>query len=212
MYRRWLITLSRHLSPLVSMSPSSVPCLAQSANVFLISLSVSLNVFLISLCHRCRGHYSSRDCVIISSVARLPDWSGSQMLLSDSSSRKKCPCSVFLRRVLFLFASSREIYRRFKLGLISNPFLISCFQTHALVILTPLFSCQKIYTSYLIELDTFDSSSCFINIFVTIGVSVLLETGGSGGISEDRTLNHFGSNNGWRQLIDLSNPRFLLWQ
>ena len=129
-------------------------------------------------------------------MTELPDWSGLRMLLSDSSSRKKCPCSVFLRRVLFLFASSREIYRRFKLGLISNPFLISCFQTHALVILTPLFSCQKIYTSYLIELDTFDSSSCFINIFVTIGVSVLLETGGSGGISEDRTLNHFGSNNG----------------
>ena len=107
------------------------------------------------------------------------------MLLSDSSSCKKCPCSVFLRRVLFLFASFTEIYRRPKLGLISNPsinFIISCFQTHALVILTRLWSCQKIHTS-LIELDTFDSSSCFNNIFVTIRVSFLLErqTGGSGG-------------------------------
>ena len=79
------------------------------------------------------------------------------MLLSDSSSRKKCPCSVFLRRVLFLFASSREINWRFKLGLVSNPsinFIISCFQTHAPVILTRLCSRQKIHTSSSLTLLT----------------------------------------------------------
>ena len=63
----------------------------------------------------------------------------------------------FLRRVLFLFASSREIYRRFKLGLNSNPsinFIISYFQTRALDILTRLCSYQKIHTSLSMALLT----------------------------------------------------------
>lgn len=219
MYRRWLITRSRH--------PLST-CLGVTHH-----LSVSACVpkcqcipeLFLSPQDQCRGHYSSGDCVI-SSVQVLPDWPRYQMRPSDWSSRQVSLLS-FSTSSSFLVCKFSRKDSRFKLELNLDLKITSCFYLDSVNNSLQFIDETKCYGNIvdlnwlyflILQMELKNQQSSLTLTWYLGTVLFIFLSHRSLVLSDFKTrrgewggLNHFGSNNGC-QLIDLRDPKFLLWQ